>query len=93
VTDSGLGAYLDGIDFVAAVAAAVVAIAVVAVALRLVVVLGPVVGDLTNDARALLRGKGGRSAPPWLCPTCRSINEPFAQFCYHGCGPRIEDAP
>jgi hypothetical protein len=87
-----LAAYLDGIDFVGAVAAAVIAIVVVAVALRLVVVVGPVLGDLTNDARAILH-RNRPPAPPWLCATCRSLNEPFARFCYRGCGARTADRP
>jgi hypothetical protein len=89
----GLSAYLDGIDFVAAVGAAVLAVVVAAVALKLAVILGPILGDLTNDARSILRGKSGPPAPPGLCATCRSFNEPFARFCYRGCGSRTNNDP
>ena len=90
--------YLARIDFLGA---AVVAAALVVLAIAVGYFLEISVEDLGGN---LLPGAGrwlGRSAldfahehpdEPWFCRTCKSLNLAGATVCYHGCGPRPDEA-
>jgi hypothetical protein len=37
-----------------------------------------------------IRFRRGAPTLTWFCRTCRSLNDPAADFCYRGCGSRLE---
>ncbi|HEY7522072.1 MAG TPA: hypothetical protein VH720_00250 [Candidatus Limnocylindrales bacterium] len=49
-----------------------------------------VVPWLRSRIATAIRNRDGAPTIPWVCPTCRSVNDPAADFCYRGCGARID---
>ncbi len=88
--------YLAAIDWagglITAVLAVVIAAAIVWFTLELVdelAVLYPFAQNRFVDA-LLDRRPGAVPTEPWVCTDCRSINDPIAEWCYHGCQPRAD---
>ena len=49
--------------------------------------------DLFREIFGWLRGRAlepRTTAAPWFCSDCHSQNLASAEYCYRGCGPRIE---
>jgi hypothetical protein len=49
-----------------------------------------VVPWLRSRIALAIRDRPGAPTELWLCTTCRSLNDPAADFCYRGCGARID---
>jgi hypothetical protein len=89
-----LGTYLGDIDWVGGLLVAAVAVTIAAIAnwflqASLDESLS-VVPWLRSRIVSAIRARSGAPTETWICPTCRSVNDPAADFCYRGCGSREE---
>jgi hypothetical protein len=89
-----VGTYLGGIDWVGGLLVAAVAVTIAATVnwfLQASVEESlSVVPWLRTRIVMAIRHRSGAPTETWMCPTCRSLNDPAADFCYRGCGSREE---
>lgn len=87
-----VGAYLESIDWGGGLLVAAVA---VTIALFVNWFLQASVEEtlavvpwLRSRIASVIRHRNGAPIETWVCPTCRSVNDPAADYCYRGCGAR-----
>jgi hypothetical protein len=88
------GAYLDSVDWGGGILAGI-AVVIVGLAINWFLQASmdetlSVIPWLRSRIADAIRNREGAPTLSWICATCNSLNDPVAEYCYRGCGARVD---